>query len=37
MMTWKNPDPKKKIVSIDFGSTNAAQTAPFCVAITGEE
>ncbi len=37
MMTWKNPEPKKKIVGIDFASTNAAQAAPFCVAITGEE
>lgn len=35
--TWKNPEPGKKVVSIDFGSTNAAEAAPFCVAISAEE
>jgi hypothetical protein len=37
MLTWKNPEPKRKIVSIDFASTNLDQAAPFCVAITAEE
>jgi len=37
MTTWKNPEPKKKIASIDFASTNLDQAAPFCVAITAEE
>ncbi len=35
--TWKNPEPKRKVVSIDFGSTNIDKAAPFCVAITAEE
>ncbi len=35
--TWKNPEPTKKIARIDFGSTNATEAAPFCVAITAEE
>jgi hypothetical protein len=37
MTTWKNPEPTRKVVSIDFGSTNTDQAAPFCVAITAEE
>jgi hypothetical protein len=37
LTTWKNPEPTRKIVSIDFGSTNATEAAPFCVAITAEE
>jgi len=37
LMTWKNPEPKKKVVSIDFGSTNIDKTAPFCVGITLEQ
>jgi hypothetical protein len=35
--TWKNPEPTRKVVSIDFGSTNSTDAAPFCVAITAEE
>lgn len=35
--TWKNPDPSRKVKSIDFGSTKAAEASPFCVAITAEE
>ena len=35
--TWKNPEPARKVVSIDFGSTNAEEAAPFCVAITAVE
>jgi hypothetical protein len=35
--TWKNPEPARKVVSIDFASTNADKAAPFCVAITAEE
>jgi hypothetical protein len=37
MTTWKNPEPARKVVSIDFGSTNSEDAAPFCVAITAEE
>jgi hypothetical protein len=35
LTTWKNPHPKKTVVSLDFVAT-AAETgaAPFCVAIT---
>jgi hypothetical protein len=35
--TWKNPEPARKVVSVDFGSTNYTEAAPFCVAITAEE
>jgi hypothetical protein len=34
---WKNPEPARKVKSIDFGSTNYTEAAPFCVAITAEE
>jgi hypothetical protein len=34
--TWKNPEPERKVVSIDFGSTGYTGTDPFCVAITAE-
>lgn len=37
MTTWKNPEPTRKVVAIDFGSTNYTEAAPFCVAITAEE
>jgi hypothetical protein len=37
LTTWKNPEPARKVVSIDFVSTNAEKAAPFCVAITAEE
>ena len=37
LTTWKNPDPKKKVVSIDFGSTRCLTSAPFCLAITAEK
>jgi hypothetical protein len=37
LTTWKNPDPDKKVVSIDFASTNATECAPFCVAMSVEE
>jgi hypothetical protein len=36
LTTWKNPEPTRKVVSIDFGSTNADKTAPYCVAITAQ-
>jgi hypothetical protein len=36
LTTWKNPEPTKKVVSIDFGSTNSDRPAPFCVAITAQ-
>jgi hypothetical protein len=37
LTTWKNPEPARKVVSVDFGSTNYTTAAPFCVAITAEE
>jgi hypothetical protein len=33
---WKNPHPDKKVVSIDYVSTNTSGAAPFCVAMTTE-
>jgi hypothetical protein len=35
LTTWKNPHPKKMVVSIDYASTKT-KAAPFCVAMTGE-
>lgn len=35
--TWKNPSPKKEIVSIDFTSMNETISAPFCIAISLEK
>jgi hypothetical protein len=38
LTTWKNPEPKKKVVSIDFGATTCRYAIrPFCVAITAEK
>ena len=37
LTTWKNPEPTRKVVSLEFGSTNYTAAAPFCVAITAEE
>jgi hypothetical protein len=37
LTTWKNPEPARKVVSVDFGSTNHTEAAPFCVAISAEE
>jgi hypothetical protein len=39
LTTWKTPEPKKKITSIDFGATTCryANVAPFCVAITAQK
>jgi hypothetical protein len=34
LTTWKNPQPRKKVVSIDFSSTKTTLAAPFCVAMT---
>jgi hypothetical protein len=38
LTTWENPNPGKKIISIDYVATNKAKNAaaPFCVAMTGE-
>jgi hypothetical protein len=37
LMTWKNPYPKKKVVSLDFvATTENTGAAPFCVAITAD-
>ena len=33
--TWQNPHPDKRVVHIDYSSTNTA-CAPFCLAITAE-
>src|SRR5262249_1709507 len=33
LTTWKNPHPKKKVVSIDY-TTAKTKCAPFCVAMT---
>jgi hypothetical protein len=35
LTTWKNPHPKKKVVSIDYTSAKT-KAAPFCVAMTAE-
>jgi hypothetical protein len=37
MTTWKNPEPRKKVASIDFGSTRCLTSSPFCLAITAEK
>jgi hypothetical protein len=38
LMTWTNPHPKKKVVSLDFVATVAETgVAPFCVAITADD
>ena len=38
LMTWENPHPKKKVVSIDYVATAPdGNAAPFCVAITAED
>src|SRR5262249_6953502 len=36
LTTWKNPNPGKKVASIDFTRTDGTPAAPFCVAITAE-
>jgi hypothetical protein len=37
-MSWKNPHPKKKVVSLDFVATATdTPVLPFCVAITAEK
>jgi hypothetical protein len=35
LTTWKNPRPKKKVLSIDFQSAKT-EASPFCVAMTVE-
>ncbi len=38
VLSWDNPKPEKKVVSLDFVATKPDQSAaPFCVAITAEE
>jgi len=38
LTTWENPNPKKKVVTIDFVATaQDTGAAPFCVAMTAEE
>lgn len=36
LTTWMNPNPGKKVMSIDFARTDGTPAAPFCVAITAE-
>ena len=36
LTSWKNPQPKKRVVSIDYISTMTTAAAPFCVAMTAE-
>ena len=37
LAVWKNPHPDKKVIDIDYVSTNTTAAAPFCVAMTAEE
>jgi hypothetical protein len=38
LMTWENPHPKKKVVSLDFvAAAPQGLAAPFCVAISAED
>jgi hypothetical protein len=38
LTTWKNPHPKKKVVSLDFVATGTdTSVVPFCAAITVEK
>ena len=38
LTTWKNPHPKKRVVSLDFVATATDTNAvPFCVAISGDK
>jgi hypothetical protein len=38
LMTWENPHPKKKVVSLDFVATAPeGAAAPFCVAISADD
>jgi hypothetical protein len=34
LSSWKNPHPRKKVLTIDFGSTRTTRAQPFCVALT---
>jgi hypothetical protein len=36
LSTWENPQPDKKVRSIDYISTGNTAAAPFCVAMTAE-
>jgi RNA polymerase sigma factor (sigma-70 family) len=36
LTTWTNPQPGKKVVSIDFARTEGTPASPVCVAITAE-
>ncbi|HEV3256901.1 MAG TPA: hypothetical protein VG013_08490 [Gemmataceae bacterium] len=35
LLTWKNPKPRKKVISIDYGSA-MTDAAPFLIAVTAE-
>jgi len=38
LTTWDNPNPEKKVVSIDYlGKKDETVAAPFCVALSAEE
>ena len=34
LTTWRNPHPKKKVMTIDYVATKTTPAAPFCVAMT---
>lgn len=36
LTTWKNPNPTKKVISIDFIRNADTQASPLCIAITAE-
>ena len=36
LSTWENPQPDKKVRSIDYIATGDTAAAPFCIAITAE-
>lgn len=37
LTTWENPNPDKRVASIDYSSSMETICAPFCVAMTVEE
>jgi hypothetical protein len=36
LTSWENPNPERKVASIDYISTGKTAAAPFCIAITVE-
>ncbi len=37
LTSWENPHPGKRLMRIDYRSTNETAAAPFCLAITAEK